>query len=288
MKTKNMPVHRKFRKILSLSVLSLAASLAALPSLHATLTPTKLPLPDFMTPAQLTKWKADLAAKVAAADKVQTSDSTSQGLNSGVPTPLAPQKLGAALQSNQLPPVAGFYTGKPYIAETGGYAFKYREYNPEMNRWTTVDPSGFPDGANNRVYVKNPINHFDSNGLDDSILSVVYTFDESANFLDITQGATIATGALGAYFGARGGALGAAVGAAGGIVAGYLISGDWQTSPWVPVGDDEPQVSSAWDLIDVSDPYNVIPLGTTVQVNAIIAVYQTQYQQVTETFTYIE
>jgi len=85
-----------------------------------------------------------------------------------VPTPLAPpQGSGAARssQSNQLPPVAGFYTGKPYLAESGSYAFKYREYNPEMNRWTTVDPSGFPDGANNRLYAAVPTSEFDWEGL---------------------------------------------------------------------------------------------------------------------------
>jgi len=86
-----------------------------------------------------------------------------------VPTPLAPpQGSGAARssQSNQLPPVAGFYTGKPYLAESGSYAFKYREYNPEMNRWTTVDPSGFPDGANQFIYACNlPVGGFDPDGL---------------------------------------------------------------------------------------------------------------------------
>ena len=44
------------------------------------------------------------------------------------------------------------------------YSFKYREYNPEMARWTTVDPSGFPDGANNRVYAATPTSEFDPNG----------------------------------------------------------------------------------------------------------------------------
>ena len=131
---------------------------------EATQNPLPVPMPDFMTPAQLAKWRTDLAAKVAAADKVQTSDSTSQGLNSGVPTPLAPQKLGAASQSNQLPPVAGFYTGKPYLAESESYIFKYRDYNPGLNRWTTVDPSGFPDGANNRVYAAVPTGELDPDG----------------------------------------------------------------------------------------------------------------------------
>ena len=135
---------------------------ASLTLVHAESVLSPLPpvaLPESMTSAQMKAWKSDLAAKSAASSAPGT-------LNSGVPTPLAPQKLGAALQSNYLPPVAGFYTGKPYLAESGSYAFKYRDYNPEMNRWTTVDPSGFPDGANNRVYAAAPTSQLDNNGLE--------------------------------------------------------------------------------------------------------------------------
>jgi RHS repeat-associated protein len=91
------------------------------------------PLPEFKTPEQLAKWRADQN------QKTQTSTSSQEG---GV-----------------------FYTGKPYLAESGSYAFKYREYNPEMGRWTTIDPSGFPDGANNRMYAASPTSELDNNGL---------------------------------------------------------------------------------------------------------------------------
>jgi len=155
----------------------LGAFIAATSALHATAVENTLsvPMPDFQTPAQLAKWRAETTAKTVAKEAAQTAssrlstvDSSTFSLNSGVPTPLAPpQGSGAARssQSNQLPPVAGFYTGKPYLAESGSYAFKYREYNPEMTRWTTVDPSGFPDGANNRVYAASPTTEFDNNGL---------------------------------------------------------------------------------------------------------------------------
>ena len=33
-----------------------------------------------------------------------------------------------------------------------------------MGRWTTVDPSGFPDGANNRLYAAVPTSQLDNNG----------------------------------------------------------------------------------------------------------------------------
>ena len=112
----------------------LAAFIAATSALHATTvqTPLEVPMPDFQTPAQLAKWRADTTAKTVAKEAAQAS---------------------ASAKSES----SGFYTGKPYLAESGSYAFKYREYNPEMNRWTTVDPSGFPDGANNRLNVKNRV-----------------------------------------------------------------------------------------------------------------------------------
>ena len=130
------------------TALLLTAALASL-SLHAEIaTGTHLPpapLPEFKTPAQLDSWRAEMTAKAAKQD----------ALNALV--------VGTTVTSTSTP----FYTGKPYMAESGSYAFKYRDYNPEMARWTTVDPSGFPDGANNRVYVNNKtLNSFDDNGLD--------------------------------------------------------------------------------------------------------------------------
>jgi RHS repeat-associated protein len=58
-----------------------------------------------------------------------------------------------------------FYTGKPFLASAGGYAFKYRNYNPELARWTSEDPSGFPDGANSSIYAPIPTSGFDYMGL---------------------------------------------------------------------------------------------------------------------------
>jgi len=48
-----------------------------------------------------------------------------------------------------------FFTGKPFLASTDTYSFMFRSYDPTMARWTTEDPSGFPDGANNILYVNN-------------------------------------------------------------------------------------------------------------------------------------
>ena len=83
--------------------------------------------------------------------------------------PLAAE-ISAEPKSDKLPglglqPAEYFYTGKPYDADTETYTFKYRSYDPELSRWTTADPSGFPDGANNQIYVRNPVTSFDANGL---------------------------------------------------------------------------------------------------------------------------
>ena len=62
-------------------------------------------------------------------------------------------------------PASYFYTGKPYDADLGAYTFNYRNYDPEVKRWTTMDPSGFPDGANNHVYAAVPTSEVDYQGL---------------------------------------------------------------------------------------------------------------------------
>jgi RHS repeat-associated protein len=117
------------------------------------------PLPEFKTPEQLVVWRKEMMAKAAAADAL------------------------AARQAAMAPPPAAFYTGKPYIEQTGSYAFKFRQYDPELNRWTSADPSGFPDGANNQHYDPVPNSQFDSNGLetrsmtDSGIWSKLTTWD---------------------------------------------------------------------------------------------------------------
>jgi RHS repeat-associated protein len=73
---------------------------------------------------------------------------------------MAAQAKADALAADQ-----SFYTGKPYLPATGSYAFKYRSYQPELARWTSEDPSGFPDGANANIYAPTPTSEFDWMGL---------------------------------------------------------------------------------------------------------------------------
>jgi RHS repeat-associated protein len=67
----------------------------------------------------------------------------------------AATKLATRDSSPATAPQELFFTGKPYLEETGQYLFLFRHYDPELARWTTADPSGFPDGANNWQYVAN-------------------------------------------------------------------------------------------------------------------------------------
>jgi RHS repeat-associated protein len=58
---------------------------------------------------------------------------------------------------NREPDFEGFFTGKPYDSDLKAYTFLFRNYRPELGRWTAKDPAGFPDGANNWLYVNNSV-----------------------------------------------------------------------------------------------------------------------------------
>jgi len=76
-------------------------------------------------------------------------------------------QMNGKLKVTTLSPEEICYTGKPYSKELGAYVFNHRNYDPQTSRWTTPDPSGFPDGANNRLYVNNASTHcYDSSGFD--------------------------------------------------------------------------------------------------------------------------
>lgn len=60
----------------------------------------------------------------------------------------------------------GLFTGKPYVEALEGIVFKFRNFDSTNNRWMSPDPSGFPDGANNHVYVNScPTTSVDPTGL---------------------------------------------------------------------------------------------------------------------------
>jgi len=93
-----------------------------------------------------------------------------------------------------------FFTGKPYV-DGLGYVFKYRNYNPELCRWQSADPSGFPDGANNQIYAPVPTSQFDPTGLDvqqfysgNILFNLTYTLSYS-----YTSSPTLITANLGGF-----------------------------------------------------------------------------------------
>lgn len=58
------------------------------------------------------------------------------------------------------------FTGKMYVKELSAFVFPCRLYSPEVGRWQSADPSGFPDGVNNYVYVNgDPLSRVDPMGL---------------------------------------------------------------------------------------------------------------------------
>jgi len=99
-----------------------------------------------------------------------------------------------ALPGLGVQPVEYFYTGKPYDVDSESYTFKYRNYDPELNRWTTVDPSGFPDGANNQLYAPSPLFELDKFGLWSTNDYVEHYFYGKAPY---AKGATINMGTVG-------------------------------------------------------------------------------------------
>jgi len=114
----------------------------------------KSPLPEFKNEKQLAEWRAEKASQ---------------------------SNTRAATQE------PAFYTGRPYLASSGSYAFKYRAYNPEIARWTSEDPSGFPDGANGNFYAPTPTNEIDLEGLNKTVILKRFYEDDISNYYSHDQ-----------------------------------------------------------------------------------------------------
>jgi RHS repeat-associated protein len=205
------------------------------------------PLPEFKTPEQLAKWRAETKAKTSAQEASRPST-----LDSSTP----------------------FYTGKPFLAESGSYAFKYREYNPEMGRWITVDPSGFPDGANNRMYVNNKVLiSLDNNGLE----IIPYSYQQSSTWYNYTKATTI----LGTGLGATGGVIGAVAGA----VAGNYFGGEYQATPWESINFNPPSAPPGEHLIG-SYIVSIVPGVSEVTYSGITYDKLIKYQTVNSDYVF--
>lgn len=87
-----------------------------------------------------------------------------------------------------------FFTGKPHI-DGLGYAFLFRNYRPDLGKWTMADPLGYPNGWNNMAYCNNMILiALDPSGLW-SILKWLYTGDGNASD-EVYEAAISAAGAF--------------------------------------------------------------------------------------------
>ncbi len=75
---------------------------------------------------------------------------------------------------------SAFFTGKPYV-EGLGSVFLFRNYRPELSKWTSSDPLGYPDGWNNLAYCNNKVlDCFDWQGAaTQTIGDVTWTWDWS-------------------------------------------------------------------------------------------------------------
>jgi len=120
------------------------------------------PIPEFLSREQLTNWNTDQG--LAKAHK--TADSENSESKSGV----------------------SFFTGKPFDSDSNSYLFKYRAYDSELNRWTTPDPSGFPDGPNNLSYLAVPTFQFDYQGLETMTVTASWTVPRTESYYNPSTG----------------------------------------------------------------------------------------------------
>ena len=114
---------------------------------------------------QLAAWRAETMSKSIAAEKQAAQ--------------AAEQKAQAAAPA--------FFTGKPYLPATATYAFKYRDYAPSLARWTSEDPSGFPDGANSSYYAPSPTSQIDYQGLSMTVIIKEFYYDKITNYFSHDQ-----------------------------------------------------------------------------------------------------
>lgn len=70
-----------------------------------------------------------------------------------------------AFGESRTPTAGARFTGKPYDADLDANVFPFRNYRSDTGRWTSADPSGFPDGTNGQGYSPVPVSALDPLGL---------------------------------------------------------------------------------------------------------------------------
>jgi len=155
MKTCSLP-----RTAVGATLLTLAASLASVSVLSAADQPG-------VSPSQISNLKSQIPpASGGYTDTYYINDHLATTIATidarGIIDQIETTAFGAPLPEGR-PAVR--YTGKPWDEDLGAYVFPFRNYRPDEARWMTPDPSGFPDGANNRHYAPLPTRGVDRLGL---------------------------------------------------------------------------------------------------------------------------
>ncbi len=134
-----------------------AATIIALPSVVAA-----PKLPAFLSPEQLRALRAHHAAN---------------------------REVSASVDQGRSGEVSTFYTGRVNNTELGEYLFMFRSYDSGLTRWTTPDPSGFPDGANISCFAPVPTSQIDFAGL----MSISWTTNDAISPGETTQSISVKT-----------------------------------------------------------------------------------------------
>ena len=211
----------------------------------------------FMDRNQLAAWRAETMSKSIAAEKEAVQ--------------AAKQKARAAAPA--------FFTGKPYLPATATYAFKYRDFAPSLARWTSEDPSGFPDGANSSVYLNNrALQGIDPTG--EKYVSVgsvcVDTFDIAISNWGIIGGSLgvvggVLTGITPVGITVVGGGISTIAGSVSGKVnvSPPVISNEYAERPdsWIRLGIEVVKDKTRWTGIDSGFTTTTISFMHTVVVD---------------------
>jgi RHS repeat-associated protein len=158
------------------------------------------------------------------------------------------------------------YTGKPYDTATGLYNYGYRDYQPEVARFTTVDP--VRDGTNWFAYVNNdPVNWVDPWGLtaSDKINNALVSFSmESPNINGLS--ATVKAGEYEVNFATDFGSS---------LIGGKINGLSYELTQTTPIGTFSLEANSitASANLGFSDTGSMIPglTNTGVQIGASAA-----------------
>jgi RHS repeat-associated protein len=195
-----------------------------------------IPLPPIQTVAEA---RAATEKKIAAAKAEETKQAAQAATSSN---------LQSEIGNHQL-----FYTGKPYLEETGQYLFLFRHYDPELARWTTADPSGFPDGANDQRYAPCPTAQVDFLGLVSVTVTGVPESSASGSTLSInvTHAAAQVGSQIAAYMQVQWGLSGLPSGVDGWVV--QRVQWNWSITDNAtgvavqPQGSPTPPTSPFWE-----------------------------------------